>query len=182
MSRRAGWSCADLFDGKNTGWLTDIAPAQPACGGRNWKAAATPLRDEGWKWLEIVPDREPAGDAAARTHPSGICRSETRATDRDRHAPGRSRRDHGGSMGRRNRRNAAVHDRLQAIPGSHRRPERGRGAIWTDGQKGITGIVVSIGHDGENRHRVRRCQAGRQGCAAQADRMATAADREDGPG
>jgi ParB family chromosome partitioning protein len=44
----------DLFDEQHEGWLTDTALLNRLATER-MKAAAEPVRGEGWKWVEIAP-------------------------------------------------------------------------------------------------------------------------------
>ena len=135
----------DLFDDRGSGWLTDYALLSRLVT-EKLEGAAAPLRDEGWKWVEITPDRNRQDiQQYGRMHPAhtdpgpeqqaeiGTLQAEADAI----------MEEHGEEPA-----DEAAYGRLEAINERIEALSEGE-AVWTDEQKAIAGVVVSIAHGGE---------------------------------
>ena len=135
----------DLFDDRGTGWLTDFALLNRLVTEKLEQAAA-PLRDEGWKWVEILPDRNRQDIQQfgrmypAHADPTPEQQAEIATLQAEADA---IMAEHGEEPA-----NEAAYGRLEAINDRIQALSEGE-AVWADEQKAIAGIVVSIGHGGE---------------------------------
>jgi ParB family chromosome partitioning protein len=135
----------DLFDERGTGWLTDFALLNRLAT-EKLKSVAAPLRDEGWKWVEIVPDwnRQDMQQhgriypASADPNPEQQAKIGTLQTEADA-----IMEEHGEEPA-----DEVAYSRLQELYDQMESLSQGE-AVWTEEQKAVAGIVVSIGHGGE---------------------------------
>ena len=135
----------DLFDDQGSGWLTDFALLSRLVT-EKLETAVAPLRDEGWKWIEVTPDL-PRADIHqhGRIHPvqAGPTADEQALIDALQAEADAIMEEHGEEPA-----DESAHARLQEIV--DRIDALGEGeAVWTDDQKAIAGVVVSVGHGGE---------------------------------
>jgi ParB family chromosome partitioning protein len=135
----------DLFDDQGSGWLTDFALLNRLVTEKLEEAAA-PLRAEGWKWLEIVPDinrhdvQQYGRIHPARTGPDAAQQAEIDTLQAEADA---IMEEHGEEPA-----DEAAYNRLEAINEHIAALSEGE-PVWTPQQKAIAGIIVSIGHGGE---------------------------------
>jgi ParB family transcriptional regulator, chromosome partitioning protein len=135
----------DLFDEQGSGWLTDFALLNRLATER-LESAAAPLRDEGWKWIEIAPDRNRQDTqqlgrmypAHAEPKPEQQAEIDTLQAEADA-----IMEEHGEEPA-----DEVAYGRLEALTDRIQALSEGE-AVWTNEQKAIAGIVVSIGHGGE---------------------------------
>lgn len=135
----------DLFDEANAGWLTDIALLNRLAA-EKLEAAAAPLSGEGWKWVEIAPDRNrPEAQQHGQIRPAHADPNPEQQAELDtlQAEADAIMEEHGEEPA-----DEAAHARLQQICDRIDVLSEGE-AVWTDEQKAVAGIVISIGHDGE---------------------------------
>ena len=135
----------DLFDEQGSGWLTDFALLNRLVT-EKLESAAAPLRDEGWKWVEIVPDLNRHDiQQNARIHPAHADPKPEQQAEIDtlQAEADAIMEEHGEEPA-----DEAAYGRLETIQSQIAALSEGE-AVWTDEQKVIAGVVVSIGHGGE---------------------------------
>jgi ParB family chromosome partitioning protein len=135
----------DLFDDQGSGWLTDFALLSRLVT-EKLEGAAAPLRGEGWKWVEIAhdPNRQDM-QQHARIYPthSGPTSEQQADIDRLQTEADAIMEEHGEEPA-----DEAVYSRLEAINDQIEALNQGE-EVWTNEQRSVAGIVVSIGHGGE---------------------------------
>ena len=135
----------DLFDDQGSGWLTDFALLSRLVT-EKLEGAAAPLRDEGWKWVEITPDRNRQDIQQygrmypAHADPGPEQQAEIDALQAEADA---IMGEHGEEP-----EDEVAYGRLEAINERIDALSQGE-AVWTDEQKAIAGVMVSIAHGGE---------------------------------
>ena len=142
--KAGGGILRDLFDEAGDGWLTDPALLNRLAAEKLEQAAA-PLRTEGWKWIEIVPELDwqqlqkcghvqPAHAVVAAEHQAEIERMQAEA-DAIMQEHGEEPQDE------------AAHGRLAELQDAIGSLSEGE-PVWTLQQKAIAGTYISIGQDG----------------------------------
>ena len=145
FEKAGGAVLRDLFDDQGAGWLTDIALLNRLVTEKLEEAAAA-VRGEGWKWVELVPDPNRQDiQQSGRVYPAFTGPSPDQQAEIDTlQAEADAIMEEYGEESA----DETAHERLQAI--ADRIEALGQGeAVWTDAQKAIAGVVVTIGHDGE---------------------------------
>lgn len=135
----------DLFDDRGSGWLTDFALLTRLVT-EKLEVAAAPLRGEGWKWIDVTPDL-PRADIHqhGRIHPAqtGPTSDEQAEIDALQAEADAIMEEHGEEPA-----DESAYACLQEIADRIDRLNEGE-SVWTDEQKAIAGVVVSVGQAGE---------------------------------
>jgi ParB family chromosome partitioning protein len=134
----------DLFDQEGEGWLTDFALLNRLAA-EKLEEVATPLRSEGWKWIEVSPalDREQTATNGHISPARAAVTTEQQAEiDRLQAEADAIMAKHGEEP-----QDQAIYDRLADLQDKIAGLGEGE-QIWTLQQKAIAGVYVTIGQDG----------------------------------
>ena len=143
--KAGGGILRDLFDEKGEGWLTDFALLNRLAAEKLEQAAA-PLRTEGWKWIEIVPEldwQQTQKDGHIQPSRAAVTSEQQAEIDTLQAEADTIMQEHGEEPG-----DEAAHGRLAELQDALGGLSEGE-PVWTLQQKALAGVYISIGQDGD---------------------------------